>query len=289
MRVFVYALVLTMTMIRRAMVAGWVAPPGRLQLRAGRLAMSTTGESQAGRVSTAVTKEATASVSEPLDLSPPRGTRDFYPEDFRLQRWLFGHWREIARQYGFSEYDAPVLENEALYIRKAGEEVTQQLYNFEDKGGRAVTLRPEMTPSLARMVMARRAATPLPVKWFSIPQCWRYERMTRGRRREHYQWNMDIWGVSGAEAEAELLGAAVAFFKQVGLTAEDVGFKVNSRQVLAEILRQIGAPEENFAPICVLVDKLEKVEISQRDTLSDTTLISPETRLPAGPFGFAAG
>lgn len=180
----------------------------------------------------------------------------------KVQRWLFGEWREVARLHGFSEYDAPVLENEALYVRKAGEEVTQQLYNFEDKGGRRVALRPEMTPSLARMVMARRRELPLPLKWFSIPQCWRYERMTRGRRREHYQWNMDIWGVGGVEAEAELLGAMVSFFMRVGLTAGDVGIKVNSRVVLASIMTRLGVPDESFAPACVLVDKLEKVSAS---------------------------
>jgi histidyl-tRNA synthetase len=125
-----------------------------------------------------------------LDTNPPKGTRDFYPEDMRLRTWLFDHWRQVAATYGFSEYDAPVLEAESLYTRKAGEEVVGQLYNFKDKGDRAVALRPEMTPSLARMVMAQNGGLPMPLKWFSIPQCWRYERMTRGRRREHYQWNM---------------------------------------------------------------------------------------------------
>jgi histidyl-tRNA synthetase len=99
-----------------------------------------------------------------------QGTRDFYPEDQRLRNWLFNKWKTVASQYGFEEYDAPVLEHEELYIRKAGEEVTQQLYNFEDKGGRRLSLRPEMTPSLARMVLARKGALPLPLKWFSIPQ-----------------------------------------------------------------------------------------------------------------------
>ncbi|KAM3577810.1 hypothetical protein VYU27_000353 [Nannochloropsis oceanica] len=197
-----------------------------------------------------------------LDLQPPRGTRDFYPEEMRLRNWLFGHWRQVAREHGFEEYDAPVLESEALYVRKAGEEVTEQLYNFEDKGGRRVALRPEMTPSLARMVMAKRNGLVLPVKWFSFPQCWRYERMTRGRRREHYQWNMDVWGISGVEAEAELLAAIVSFFARVGLTANDVGIKVNSRGVLTEVLAALGVPEENFAATCVLVDKLEKIPLS---------------------------
>lgn len=196
-----------------------------------------------------------------LDTNPPKGTRDFYPEEMRLRTWLFDQWRSVAAAYGFSEYDAPVLESEALYTRKAGEEVTQQLYNFVDKGERAVALRPEMTPSLARMVMAKKGGLPLPLKWFSIPQCWRYERMTRGRRREHFQWNMDVWGVAGEEADAELLSAMVMFFKKVGLTSEDVGIKVNSRMVIGEILTELGIPEEKFAATCVLVDKLEKVPL----------------------------
>ena len=196
-----------------------------------------------------------------LDTNPPKGTRDFYPPDMRLQTWLFNQWRDVAALYGFSEYDAPVLEAESLYTRKAGEEVTQQLYNFVDKGDRNVALRPEMTPSLARMIMAKKGGLNLPLKWFSIPQCWRYERMTRGRRREHFQWNMDIWGVDGIETEAELLSAMVTFFKRVGLTSEDVGIKVNSRGVIGEVLTELGVPEEKFAATCVLVDKLEKVPL----------------------------
>lgn len=198
---------------------------------------------------------------EKLDTNPPKGTRDFYPEDMRLRTWLFDQWRSVAAKYGFSEYDAPVLESESLYTRKAGEEVTQQLYNFVDKGDRPVALRPEMTPSLARMVMAKKGGLNLPLKWFSIPQCWRYERMTRGRRREHFQWNMDIWGVAGEEADAELLAAMVTFFKSVGLTSDDVGIKVNSRLVIGEVLTGLGIPPEKFAATCVLVDKLEKVPL----------------------------
>jgi histidyl-tRNA synthetase len=196
---------------------------------------------------------------EALDTNPPKGTRDFYPPDQRLRSWLFSHFHSVSKSHGFSEYDAPVLESSSLYIRKAGEEVTQQLYNFVDKGGREVTLRPEMTPSLARMVMAKKGGLNLPLKWYSIPQCWRYERMTRGRRREHYQWNLDVWGVDGVEVEAELISAMVTFFKRVGLSSQDVGIKVNSRNVIGEVLRELGVPEEKFAATCVLVDKLEKV------------------------------
>jgi len=196
-----------------------------------------------------------------LDTQPPKGTRDFYPENMRLRNWLFEEWHAVAKSHGFSQYDAPILESESLYTRKAGEEVTQQLYNFVDKGDRSVALRPEMTPSLARMVMAKKGGLNLPLKWYSIPQCWRYERMTRGRRREHFQWNMDIWGISGVEAEAELLKAMVTFFENVGLSAKDVGIKVNSRMVITEVLTELGIPEEKFAATCVLVDKLEKLPL----------------------------
>ncbi len=195
-----------------------------------------------------------------MKLAPPKGTRDFFPADMRLRTWLFGHFREVARQFGFEEYDAPVLETEALYVRKAGEEITGQLYNFEDKGGRRLALRPEMTPTLARMVLAKGGALRLPLKWFSIPQCWRYERMTRGRKREHYQWNMDVFGVPGVTAEVELLAAVVTFLQRLGLTSADVGIKVSSRKVLQGVLvDRLGVPADKFAPVCVLVDKLEKM------------------------------
>jgi histidyl-tRNA synthetase len=211
--------------------------------------------------STNNTTAAATTTTTVLDLDPPRGTRDFAPPDMRLRNWLFGHWRRVAADYAFSEYDAPVLEQEALYVRKAGEEVTQQLYNFVDKGGRRVALRPEMTPSLARLVLKQKNGLSLPLKWFAIPQCWRYERMTRGRRREHYQWNMDVWGVAGVTAEAELLKAMVSFFERVGLTSKDVGIKVNSRVLIGEILTRLNVPADKFAATCVLIDKLEKMPV----------------------------
>jgi histidyl-tRNA synthetase len=263
MKATIMMLLLAISRLPRQPVLGFTAPKtSRSYSRAALLAAS-------GRVSSAVTDKEVLSKTDgskqakkiQLDTNPPKGTRDFYPEDMRLRTWLFDHWRSVAKTYGFSEYDAPVLESEALYTRKAGEEVTQQLYNFVDKGDRAVALRPEMTPSLARMVMAKKGGLPLPLKWFSIPQCWRYERMTRGRRREHYQWNMDIWGVAGERADAELLAAMVSFFKNVGLTSEDVGIKVNSRLVIGEVLTELGIPPEKFAATCVLVDKLEKVPL----------------------------
>ncbi len=195
-----------------------------------------------------------------INTQPPRGTRDFYPEDFRLRQWLFGHWRETARRFGFEEVDAPLVEHAELYLRKAGEEITEQLYHFV-LHDRHLALRSEFTPSLARMVMARQGALRWPIRWTSIPQCWRYERMTRGRRREHYQWNMDIWGEPGVTAETELIAAAFTAMDALGLRRDEVRMRVNSRALLEETLRERfleGRPEA-FEPLCVIIDKLEKI------------------------------
>lgn len=198
-----------------------------------------------------------------IDVNPPKGTRDFPPEEMRLRSWLFHNFREVSRLFGFEEVDYPVLESEALFIRKAGEEIRDQLYCFEDRGNRRVALRPELTPSLARLVIQKGKSLSLPLKWFAIGQCWRYERMTRGRRREHYQWNMDIIGVPEVTAEAELISSVVTFFKQIGISASDVGFKVNSRKVLQEILRSYSLSENLFAKVCVIIDKIEKIPIDE--------------------------
>ena len=188
-----------------------------------------------------------------------RGTRDFYPEDMRLRNWLFDNFTYAALLHGFEEYDAPVLEHEELYTRKQGEEITQQLYNFQDKGDRKVALRPEMTPSLARMVMARAGGLAMPIKWFSIPQCWRYERTQRGRGREHYQWNVDVWGTTEITADAELISVLVTFFEGVGLTSKDLVIRISSRKVLEEVLGSLGIKEDKFAETCIIVDKMDKL------------------------------
>uniref|UniRef100_A0A7S0P618 histidine--tRNA ligase n=1 Tax=Calcidiscus leptoporus TaxID=127549 RepID=A0A7S0P618_9EUKA len=195
-----------------------------------------------------------------VSLDPPSGTRDFFPDEMRLRSWLFGRFRETARQLAFVEYDAPVLEHEELYKRKGGEEITEQMYNFVDKDGKAVALRPEMTPTLARMILSLGGKQLLPVKWFSIPQCWRFETVQRGRKREHFQWNMDIIGEPSIAAEVELLSAVTTFFKSVGISADDVGIKVNSRKVLSATLKLYGITDDTkFAEVCVIVDKLDKI------------------------------
>ena len=199
-----------------------------------------------------------------------RGTRDFYPEEMRLRNWLFDNFTNASLLHGFEEYDAPVLEYEELYTRKQGEEITQQLYSFQDKGNRKVALRPEMTPSLARMVMARAGGLPMPIKWFSIPQCWRYERTQRGRGREHYQWNVDIWGTTEISADAELISVLVTFFEGIGLTAKDIVIRVSSRKVLEEVLGSLDLEGDIFAQTCIIVDKMDKLSSDViEDQLSD--------------------
>lgn len=200
-----------------------------------------------------------------IDLAPPSGTRDFFPEEMRAEQWLFDKFSATSRRFGFEKYDAPVLENVALYERKAGEEITEQMYNFVDKEDNRVTLRPEMTPSLARMVLnlmreeTGQMAALLPLKWYSIPQCWRFETTQRGRKREHYQWNMDMIGVENVTAEAELLASVVDFFESVGLTAKDIKIKVNSRKVLQKVLKEAGVKDEDFAAATVIIDKQDKI------------------------------
>ena len=189
-----------------------------------------------------------------------RGTRDFYPAEHRQREWLFEHFRTVSSRFAFEQVDAPILESADLFIRKAGEEIVDQLYHFE-LHDRHLALRPEFTPSLARMVQARAGALRLPIRWFSIAQCWRYERMTRGRKREHYQWNMDIWGEPSVSAEAEVIAACFHLFDAVGLERRHVVMRVNSRALVEEALMAgplVGRPDA-FAPLCVIIDKLAKI------------------------------
>jgi len=193
-------------------------------------------------------------------LQPPRGTRDFYPEDYRRREWLFDHFRRVAHRFAFEEVDAPMVEHAELFTRKAGEEIVDQLYHFEIHD-RHLALRPEMTPSLARMVIARAGALRMPLRWFSVSQNWRYERMTRGRKREHFQWNMDIWGEPGVAAEAELLAAIFSLLDALGLSRGEVQVRLNSRALLEESLRAGALAErpEVFEPLCVVIDKIAKI------------------------------
>jgi histidyl-tRNA synthetase len=187
------------------------------------------------------------------------GFRDFYPEDLTLRNHIFDTWRNVAGRYGFEEYDGPPLESLEMYTRKSGDEIVQQLYTFRDKGDREVALRPEMTPTLARMVAARAQALKKPIRWFSIPQLFRYERQQRGRLREHFQLNMDIIGEASPLADAELMAAAVDIMRGFGLGPGDVQLRISDRRVLKALLMAHGITEGQLPTAFAVIDRSERV------------------------------
>jgi histidyl-tRNA synthetase len=189
---------------------------------------------------------------------PLPGFRDFYPGECAERAHIFRAWRAVAARYAFVEYDGPPLETLDLYTRKSGAEIVGQLYNFEDKGGREVALRPEMTPTFARMVAARANALRKPLRWFSVPQLFRYERQQKGRLREHYQLNVDIVGESGEVADAELLAVAIDMLAELGLTAADARARVSDRRLLAAALAALGLNESQQAAAYTVIDKFER-------------------------------
>jgi histidyl-tRNA synthetase len=194
-----------------------------------------------------------------MKIQPPPGMRDFYPEDMRIQNWLFDHWRSASRVFGFVEYEGPIFEYLDLYRLKSGEEIVSQLFHFQDRGQREFAIRPEMTPTLARMVAARANSLPRPIKWFSIPRMCRSEKPQRGRLREFYQWNADILGVDDPLADAEVIAVAVEFLRQVGLTRDEVAIRISSRPVAAALLRSIGVAPDRADRAFALIDRHDKL------------------------------
>ena len=193
------------------------------------------------------------------------GFRDFYPDDLTLRSHIFRVWREVSARYGFEEYDGPPLEPLDLYTTKSGPEIARQLYEFTDKGGRAVALRPEMTPTLARMVAARANGLRKPIRWYSIPQLFRYERQQRGRLREHFQLNCDLIGEPGPLADAEIIALAVDVIRALGLTAQDVRVRLSDRRVLSALLLAAGLSEVQLGDAYQAIDKSERMS---RDDLA---------------------
>jgi len=197
-----------------------------------------------------------------LSTQPYKGARDFYPEDKRKQKYLFDVIRHTVERFGYEEYDAPILEPLELYLAKSGEEiVNEQTYAFTDRGGRQVAIRPEMTPSVSRMVAARRQELPYPLRWYSIPNLWRYERPQRGRMREHWQLNVDIFGVPGMEAEHEMILLTDQILKSFKAKRSMYTIKLNSRIFSDYVLRQfIGLDEVQAYTMAKLIDRMHKLE-----------------------------
>ena len=188
------------------------------------------------------------------------GFREFYPADLALRSHILGTWRSVAARYGFEEYDGPPLEPLELYTAKSGDEIVGQLYNFIDKGGREIALRPEMTPTLARMVAARANGLKKPIRWFAVPQLFRYERQQRGRLREHFQLNCDLIGEPGPLGDAEIIALAVDVMRAFGLGPGDVRVRVSDRRVLRRLLAGAGATEAQLPAAFQAVDKIERID-----------------------------
>ena len=198
-----------------------------------------------------------------MRFSPVKGTRDFYPDEMALRNWLADAWRRVSLRNGFVEFDGPVMEYLDLFRVKSGEEIVSQLFSFTDRGGRELALRPEITPTLARMVNARIQSLPRPIKWFSIPRLFRAENPQKGRLREFFQWNVDVIGTDDVLADAECIFTAVDLLREVGLTPEDVQVRIGSRPLTVAALRAAGVDEPGLEAALSALDKRPKVSEEQ--------------------------
>lgn len=215
----------------------------------------------------------------PLSIQPYKGARDFYPEDKRFQKYLFSVMRKTAEKFGYQEYDAPMLESLELYAAKTGDEiVNDQTYNFTDRGDRQVAIRPEMTPSVSRMVAAKRQELAYPLRWYSIPNLWRYERPQRGRLREHWQLNVDIFGVAGLEAEHEIILLADSLMRAYGAKHTMYSIRINSRVLMDAFFKDYmhldGVQAQTMGK---LIDRMHKIERAEFLAEADA-LLTPSQR-----------
>lgn len=199
-----------------------------------------------------------------LSTQPYKGTRDFYPEDMRLRNYIFGKWRNVCQSFGYEEYDGPILEPLDLYSSKTSQEiVNKQAYSFTDRGDRQVIMRPEMTPTVSRMVAARRQELGYPLRLFSIPNCFRYERPQKGRLREFWQLNADIFGIAGIEADIEIIQLADSIMKAFGASPGSYEIRLNSRKLLNKLIEDSGLKTTTSEAINIIdsIDKHDKAEI----------------------------
>ncbi len=194
-------------------------------------------------------------------IRPVKGTRDFYPEQMAFRNWLYGKMKEVSQRFGYQEYETPILERLELYAAKSGEElVKEQAFVFSDRGGDEIALRPELTPSLARLIAQKQRELPRPIRWWSFGPRWRYERPQKGRTREFFQWDIDLLGVESPQADAELAAIGAAFFSAVGLPSSEVTIQVNNRRLMEAQVRALGAPPERIKDVYRAIDKLDKMD-----------------------------
>ena len=214
-----------------------------------------------------------------MKIPPVKGTRDFYPPDMARRNWIIDGWKKISVRNGFEEYDGPIFEYLKMFQIKSGDEIVDQLFSFKDRGGRDLALRPEITPTLARMVNQQINSLPKPIKWFSVPRLFRAERPQKGRLREFFQWNIDIIGVDDPRADAEVIFTTIDYLREVGLTPDDIKIKISSRKLLAAALRGFGIRADNLEPLYALLDKKakmpsDKFEVLLKAEVGDKEIVS---------------
>ncbi len=202
-----------------------------------------------------------------MKIPPVKGTRDFYPPEMARRNWIVDGWKNVSVRNGFEEYDGPIFEHLKMYQIKSGDEIVEQLFSLQDRGGRDLAIRPEITPTLARMVNQQINSLPRPIKWFSVPRLCRAERPQKGRLREFFQWNVDIIGIDSPEADAEIIFTSLDYLRTVGLTSADVRAKISSRKLLAAVLLGIGIDEGNLDAMYALLDKKAKLPAEAFDEM----------------------
>ncbi|MCI5108365.1 MAG: histidine--tRNA ligase [Candidatus Pacebacteria bacterium] len=202
-----------------------------------------------------------------LETAPYKGVRDFYPKDMTLLSYIFSNWKKVVESFGYEEYSASPLEPTELYAAKTGEEiVNEQTYTFKDRGDRSVTLRPEMTPTVARMVAHKENELPFPLRWYSVPNVFRYEKPQKGRLREHFQLNVDLFGVDNIEADVEVINVAYSILKKFGAKDSDFVIKINNRKILGALFDSLKISKEKAHKISKVIDKKEKISPAAFET-----------------------
>ena len=212
-----------------------------------------------------------------MKIKPVKGTRDFYPPEMAVRNLIVDGWKASSIRNGFVEYDGPIFEYLKMYQVKSGDEIVEQLFNFTDRGDRHLAIRPEITPTLARMVNQQINSLPRPIKWFSVPRLCRAERPQKGRLREFFQWNIDIIGVEDILADAEVVYCSLDYLRDVGLTSSDVVAKISSRRLLAALLKNIGVAEDKLESLYPMLDKKTKIPVEAFVEILDKQIDSAET------------
>jgi len=211
-----------------------------------------------------------------MEYQAVKGMRDLYPEEMRVITWMMDAWRRVSLRNGFEEYEAPIFEYLDLFTAKSGDEIVSQLFSLEDRGGRKLAVRPEITPTLARMINAKINSLPRPIKWFSMPRVCRAENPQKGRLREFFQWNVDIIGSDDVLADAECIFVAVDFLREVGLSPADVQVRIGSRPLAAAALAAAGVAPEHQPAVLAVLDKRPKISPAEFDALAARAGLSPE-------------